>query len=92
MNQPTIPLLLRGAHLAQGIPSLTPAVGRIQCGDTQLRNQSFDCNDAVQIERPNTWPGRNKYPNQWCHSDLKDVAYFYVLKFYEKIIAKGNLK
>ena len=30
MNLPTIPLLVRGAHLAQGIPALTPAAGRIK--------------------------------------------------------------
>lgn len=44
------------------------------------------------IERPNGWPVRSKYNGRWCHSDMKDVAYFYVFKFYEKVVEKGNLK
>ena len=92
MNQPTISLLVRGAHLALGIPTLTPAAGRIKFGDVRLRSQSFDCNVVLQIARPNNWPSRSEYQGQWCHSDLKDVAYFYNFKFYEKAIEKGNLK
>jgi len=44
------------------------------------------------ISRPNTWPARSVYTGRWCHSDLKDVAYFYVFKFYEKVIEKGGLR
>lgn len=28
------------------------------------------------------------YPNQWLHSDIKDVSYFFNFKFYQK----SNLK
>ena len=90
MNQPTIPLLVRGAHLAQGIPALSPAAGRVAFGGEPMEQKS--CNCHVQIERPNGWPTRSDYQGQWCHSDLKDVAYFYAFKFYEKAIEKGNLK
>lgn len=90
MNQPTIPLLVRGAHLAQGIPALTPAAGRVAFGGEPMEQKSFDCH--VQIDRPNSWPERSDYQGQWCHSDLKDVAYFYVFKFYDKAIEKGSLK
>ena len=92
MNSTNISLLVRGAHLAQGIPALTPAAGWMKFGDTRLRNDSFDCNATLQIARPNEWPERSDYQGQWCHSDLKDVAYFYVFKFYDKAIEKGNLK
>ena len=92
MNSTNISLLVRGAHLAQGIPALTPAAGWMKFGDTRLRNDSFDCNATLQIARPNEWPERLDYQGQWCHSDLKDVAYFYVFKFYDKAIEKGNLK
>ena len=92
MNQPTIPLLVRGAHLAQGIPALTPAAGRMLFGDTGLRSRSFDCNEALHIGRPNGWPQRSNYQERWCHSDMKDVAYFFVFKFYDKAIEKGGLK
>lgn len=92
MNSTNISLLVRGAHLAQGIPALTPAAGRMKFGDTRLRNDSFDCNATLQITRPNGWPERSDYQGQWCHSDLKDIAYFFNFKFYEKAIEKGNLK
>ena len=90
MNQPTIPLLVRGAHLAQGIPALTPAAGRVAFGGDQMGQKSFNCH--VQIGRPNGWPERSNYQGQWCHSDIKDVAYFFNFKFYEKAIEKGDLK
>jgi hypothetical protein len=90
MNHSTIPLLVRGAHLAQGIPALSPAAGRVAFGGEPMEQKS--CNCHVQIERPNGWPTRSDYQGQWCHSDLKDVAYFYAFKFYEKAIEKGNLK
>ena len=32
------------------------------------------------------------YLNHWLHSDMKDRAYFYVFKFYEKVIEVGGLK
>ena len=57
--------------------------------------KNFDLNsiDANRgLLRPNGWPTRSKYQGQWCHSDLKDVAYFYVFKFYAKAIEKGDLR
>ena len=95
MNQPTIPLLVRGAHLAQGIPALTPATGRCALQDVLDEGMHIDLNDAQTqygISRPNGWPARSDYQGQWCHSDIKDVAYFFSHKFYDKAIEKGNLK
>lgn len=45
------------------------------------------------VLRPNGWgrsPVRNQTP--WLHSDMKDMAFFYVYKLYEQLIQKGNLK
>lgn len=28
----------------------------------------------------------------WLHSDMKDVAFYYNYKFYEKVAEKGELK
>jgi hypothetical protein len=92
MNQPTIPLLVRGAHLAQGIPALAPATGSIAFGGELSEDAMIDLNDTSKIARPNQWPERAVYNGQWCHSDLKDIAYFYVFKFYDKAIKKGSLK
>lgn len=45
------------------------------------------------VPRPNGW-GRSHqvFGSAWLHSDMKDVAYFYVYKLYEQLIEKGNLK
>mgnify|MGYP003314582246 CR=1 FL=1 len=40
------------------------------------------------IQRPlNHMHGLN-----WQHSDMKDMAYFYVYKLYEQLVQKGNLR
>ena len=94
MLNSVIPRLVIDAHLAQGIPALTPAAGAVRFlqwdGET-----NFDLNDEssnLGILKPNAWPSHPKYPNRWCHSDMKDVAYFYNFKFYDKAVEKGNLK
>ena len=95
MNSTNINLLVRGAHLAQGIPALTPATGRCALPNVLNEGMNVDLDDAQHqngIIRPNGWPERSDYQWQWCHSDLKDVAYFFNFKFYEKAIKKGNLK
>ena len=33
---------------------------------------------------------KNQIP--WLHSDMKDMAFFYVYKLYEQLIEKGTLK
>lgn len=45
------------------------------------------------IPRPNGW-GRNHqvFGTAWFHSDMKDLAYFYVYKLYEQHIQKGVLR
>ena len=63
----------------------------------RLRDAEYDAKGSLVRgrpwgQRPNAWPDRKKYPGRWCHSDLKDVAYFYVFKFFDKVIEKGNLK
>ena len=59
-----------------------------------MRERMVDVNvaSAHGILRPNAWPDERTYGGRWCHSDMRDVAYFYVFKFYEKVIEKGNLK
>ena len=105
MNEPTIPLLVRGAHLAQGIPALTRPTGtaRILFGVPSYNNFNLDQsgdvidddnqnNSTFGIQRPNNWPTRSRWDNRWLHSDMKDVSYFFNFKFYEKVIEKGGLK
>lgn len=96
MNEPTIPLLVRGAHLTQGIPALSPAAGA--SGLTTALGASRNCNldnpdeDTGGLSRPNGWPSKSSYLNRWLHSDIKDVSYYYTFRFYLTIIMKGNLQ
>ena len=94
MNSTNIPLLVRGAHLALGIPALTPAAGVVPLGGNPMMDSMVDVNadSSSGVERPNGWPSKSSYPNRWLHSDMKDVSYFFNFKFYEKVIEKGMLR
>ena len=93
MNSTNINLLARGAHLALGIPALTPAAGATDLSDILDQEHNFNLDlTNPGIEHPNGWPSKSSYPNRWLHSDMKDVSYFFNFKFYEKAIEKGGLK
>lgn len=94
MNTTNISLLVRGAHLALGIPALTPAAGVTNLGGDLMDGRMVDMNDdsSSGVVRPNGWPSKSSYPYRWLHSDIKDVSYFFNFKFYEKLIEKGGLR
>ena len=94
MDEPAIPLPVRAAHLALGIPALTPAAGATAFGGELLSAEMIDMNDDSSrgIARPNGWPYRAKYPGRWLHSDMKDAAYYFVYKLFEQLIEKGELR
>ena len=52
MNQPTIPLLVRGAHLAQGIPALTPPTGGYALQNVIDEGMHIDLNDEQSWNIP----------------------------------------
>ena len=91
MMNSVIPRLVIDAHLAQGIPALMPAAGAGELTSLEDGLQ-FDVNLESGVLKPNGWPNHPNYSERWCHSDMKDVAYFYNFKFYDKAIEKGNLK
>ena len=73
--------------LAKYVPAVSSAVGGMEVlGD----NEDHDLNSS---EYRNGW-GRQAVRNQtpWLHSDMKDMAFFYVYKLYEQLIQKGHLK
>ena len=101
MNTNSISLLVRGAVLAKGIPSRTPACGTMKWGLGMNMNDSmFNCNETSAIggiPRPNAWIVRpnglfDDWGNRWLHSDMKNMAYFYVFKFFEKVKEEGALQ
>ena len=94
MNSPTIPMLVRGAHLALGIPALAPATGAQRFGSAALNDIMIDvnANTPIGVERVNGWPSLGSYTDRWCHSDMKDVSFFFNFKFYQKVVEKGELR
>ena len=89
-----MPMLVRAAHLTQGIPALAPPTGSTAYGGLALKDEMIDMNIEGEsgVPKPNGWPARAKYPGRWLHSDMKDVAFYYNYKFYEKVAEKGGLK
>ena len=88
-----MPLLVRAAHLTQGVPALTPPTGR--SGLESARIASVDENASASqngIIKPHNWPARSSYGMRWLHSDMKDVSFWYNYKLYEKFIEEGGLK
>ena len=73
--------------LAKYVPAVSGAVGGRAVLEDEDKN--IDMNDVNGVPRPNRW-GRGS--PDWHHSDMKDMAYFYVYKLYEQLIQKGDLK
>ena len=95
MNSTNISLLVRGAHLALGIPALSPAAGaaRISMLSTAKNINLDNINENDNgVARPNGWPSKSSYPDRWLHSDIKDTSYYYNFKFYQLIIEKGGIR
>lgn len=69
--------------LAKYVPAVSGAVG----GRAVLGNgEDHDLNSS---EYRNGWGSGSP---DWHHSDMKDMAYFYVYKLFGQLIQKGNLK
>ena len=78
--------------VAKYVPAVSSPAGGVAVLATQRNNVNM--NDVNGVPRPNGW-GRNAEQDgsqPWLHSDMKDVAFFYVYKLYEQLITKGNLR
>ena len=100
-NRGYAPMLDRSASqnevfmaLAKCVPAVSSPVGGKAVFDDDDKN--INMNDSSGgVPRPNGWgrtSGDNDDAPPWKHSDMKDMAYFYVHKLYEQLITKGNLK
>ena len=74
--------------LAEYVPAISSPVGGNSTAPVQLENH-----DLNSSPYRNGW-GRNSgvYGASWFHSDMKDMAYFYVYPLYDELKTKGNLK
>lgn len=59
-------------------------------GTAPAQLENHDLNDASYRDG---WGRSHKtYLDNWFHSDMKDMAYFYVYPLYDELKTKGNLK
>ena len=74
--------------LAEHVPAISSPVGGSPTFDNPDRY--FNLNSSAYKDG---W-GRNGgvYEQNWLHSDMKDMAYFYVWPLYDELLLKGNLK
>ncbi len=80
--------------LAEYVPAVSSPVGGRAVLAVPGRDIDLNLDTAEQgIPRPNGW-GRNSavYGQKWFHSDMKDMAYFYVYPLYDELNTKGNFK
>jgi hypothetical protein len=72
--------------LAYGIPALSTAIGHEKVGPEgyPVFRAEINMNDDNAIPRPNGWwrPGSGDLDGRWLHSDMVEVAYFYVYKLF----------
>lgn len=75
--------------LAKYVPAISSPLG----GSEALNRNNVNLNDIGDVGRPNGW-GRshNVYEQNWLHSDMKDMAYFYVHKLYEQLVIRGSMQ
>ncbi|HQM51467.1 MAG TPA: hypothetical protein PLJ71_22540, partial [Candidatus Hydrogenedentes bacterium] len=90
----SISLADRFRILAYGIPALSQAAGLAQVGSNEepVMAEEVDMN-ALNLH-PNGWwrTGDGDLDNRWLHSDLKQVAYYYVYPLFVNLVETGGLK
>ena len=74
--------------LAEYVPAISSPIG-----GTSLNARSIPSYNLNDEQYRHGW-GRNStiYNGQWLHSDMKDVAYFYVYPVYNELLTKGHLR
>ena len=79
--------------VAKYVPAVSSPVGGNEIA-ALMNNVDMNLNSELNgVPRPNGWgrvPVKNQIP--WLHSDMKDVAFFYVYKLYKQLIQKGKLR
>ena len=90
MFQPSISDFDKADILASHIPAVSSPAGKVSAV-TGYGNENRDLN--TEIQRPNGWGrGTSEEDRRWLHSDIKNMAYYYLSEFYNEILNKGGLK
>ncbi|MBQ3343566.1 MAG: alpha/beta hydrolase, partial [Kiritimatiellae bacterium] len=75
--------------LAKYVPAVSAPIG----GSSPFDDNNVDLDDATNSTRPNGWGRTNEvYGQKWLHSDMKDMAFFYLYPFFIDLATKGYLK
>jgi hypothetical protein len=91
----SIPPALRKELLAKGIPALSGATGTMSVNITDNSGNAIPGRNPNMnsVARPNGWPRPPTdapYGQRWKHSDLKDVAFFYVYNVFRDVVVRGG--
>lgn len=79
------------AHLTQGVPALSRALGNVKVSNSG--SVSFDLNSKGIQYRPNGWVRDvPDFHDDWLHSDIKDVPYYFTHRIFDKLIEGGGLR
>ena len=97
MFNPTISDYDKADILAFHIPAVSSPAGKVLVvGEYTEDGLDFDLNDSIY--RANAW-GRPKPSGHpagqlmpWLHSDIKNMAYYYVYPAFTNIVEKGGMK
>jgi hypothetical protein len=81
----------RNKLLALAIPALSSAAGNTKLRSLPNDNQQ---NMNFAFKRDDYAWGRyhDDYKERWLHSDMKDMAYFYTYKLFNKLVKEGKLE
>jgi hypothetical protein len=74
--------------LAASIPAISYPAGSTVI-DQLTPQRNFD---MMHNTFKNGWPTSRKNPKNWLHSDMRDVAYLYVYKLYDKFCEIAELE
>ena len=82
----SIPAALRNEILAYGIPALSAPVGRTALN---IVNKDYDMN----LHKPSLWCRNHQdYGNNWLHSDIQNIAYYYTFRVFDEFVNEGVLR
>ena len=80
--------------LAEYVSAISSPVGGNPVGANVTENIDMNDDSLNGVPRLNGW-GRSvshKYKQEWQHSDMKDMAFYYVHYLYDQLVTKGSLR
>ena len=87
MFQPMISEFDKADILASHIPAVSSPAGKV---DALAESRDYNLNTSVF--QSNGWGRESEQEDvAWLHSDIKNMAFYYISKFYSDLVNKGGL-